>query len=85
MQQTSRAAYHLFGHQNDSLKGKPATTNVEQVLEGGSQQVNHENIVQTLLAEVVDVRDASFVRSCQLTPGWTRSRRVDSRQPTRIL
>lgn len=50
--------HHLFRHHDDGFDGKSAITVVEQILEGGSQQIDHKYVVQTFLAKVVDIRDA---------------------------
>jgi hypothetical protein len=40
-----------------SLDRKLAAAHVEQVLEGRSEEVDDENVVQALLAKVVDLGD----------------------------
>lgn len=39
---------------------------VKEVLQRGSQQIDNKNVVQTFLAEVVDVRDAGYTDLDQL-------------------
>lgn len=55
-------SYHLFRHEDDSLQGEPSAADVEKVLQRGSQQVDDEDVVQTLLAKVVHIWDASCER-----------------------
>ncbi len=49
------AREHLLGNHDDSLDGESATAVVEEVFERRSEEVNNENVVETLLAEVVDI------------------------------
>lgn len=53
------AREHLLSHHHHSLGGEPSVAVVEQVLQTGSEEVDHENVVQTLLAEVVNIGDTS--------------------------
>lgn len=50
--------YHLLGNHNHRLDGEPSVAVIEQVLQTGSEQVDHKDVVKALLAEVVDVGDA---------------------------
>ena len=49
---------HLLCYHDDGLDGEFAVAMVEKVLQAGPQQVNDQDVVETLLAEVVDIRDA---------------------------
>lgn len=51
--------YHLLGSHADRLDAELAATHVEEVLEVRAEEVNDEYVVQTLLAEVVDLRHPS--------------------------
>lgn len=53
----SRATHHLFGSHAHCLDGELASTHVEEVLEVGPEEVDHEHVVEALLAEVVHLRD----------------------------
>ena len=50
--------YHLFCYHDNGLDGELAVAMVEEVLQAGPQQVNDQDVVKTLLAEVVDIRNA---------------------------
>jgi hypothetical protein len=54
---------HLLGNHDDSLDGETTTAVVEEILERGTQQVNHKDVVKALLAEVVDIGNAGYSRS----------------------
>lgn len=51
--------YHLLSSHADRLDAELAATHVEEVLEVRAEEVNDEYVVQTLLAEVVNLRHAS--------------------------
>ena len=51
-------AYHLLCYHDNGLDGELAVAMVEEVLQAGPQQVNDQDVVKTLLTEVVDIRDA---------------------------
>ena len=51
--------YHLIGEHEHRFEGKFALAVVEEVLERGSQQVDHHNVVVALYSEPVHVRDAN--------------------------
>lgn len=48
---------HLLGNHDYSLDAEPATAVVEEVFERGTEQIDHEDVVETLLAEVVNIGD----------------------------
>lgn len=50
---------HLLGNHDYSLDAEPATAVVEEVFERGTEQIDHEDVVETLLAEVVNIGDTS--------------------------
>jgi len=50
---------HLLRHHDNGLDGESATAVVEQILQRRAKKVDHQDVVQTLLTEVVDVGDAS--------------------------
>ena len=54
--------YHLLGHHDDRLDGELSVAVVEEVLQTGSEKVNDENVVETLLAKVIDIRDPGCTR-----------------------
>lgn len=45
-------SYHLLGDHDNSLDRELATAHIKKVLEGRTEQVNAENIVETLLSKV---------------------------------
>lgn len=53
------STHHLLCYHDDGLDGEFAVAVVEQVLQAGTQQVNDQDVVEALLAEVVHIRDAS--------------------------
>ena len=48
---------HLLGDHDYSLDGELPVAVVEQILQTGAQQVDDQDVVQALLAKVVDIRD----------------------------
>lgn len=54
--------YHLLCYHDDRLDGELAVAVVEQVFQAGTEEINHEYVVKTLLAEVVYIRNAGYVR-----------------------
>jgi hypothetical protein len=53
------ARQHLLGDHDNSLGREATVAVIEQVFEGRTQQVNDEDIVKSLLTEVVDVGNTS--------------------------
>ena len=51
-------AHHLSGSHADGLDVEFSVAHVEKVFETRSQKVDDENVVQSLLAKVVDLRNA---------------------------
>lgn len=49
---------------------------IEKVLQAGTEQVNDQYVVKTLLSEVVDVGDAGCNKSQFMSGGQTGSRRL---------
>ena len=68
--------HHLPCSHAHRLDREFAPTHIEQVLETGSQQVNDQNIVQTLLTEMVYLRDAHCSR-------WVSVRRTHNKACSR--
>jgi len=56
-------AYHLFGYHDNRLDGKFPVAVVEEILQTGTEQINHQDVVEALLPEVVDIRNPSCRRS----------------------
>lgn len=52
------SAYHLLCRHDDCLDGELAAAHVEEILEGRAEEINDEDVVQTLLAKVVHLGDA---------------------------
>lgn len=50
----------MFGDHDDGLGGELATTHVKEIFEGGAEEVDDEDVVEALLAKVVDCRHASW-------------------------
>lgn len=51
-------AYHLLGHHDNGLDGKPPVAVVKEVFQRGTQQIYDQDVVKTFLTKVVDIRDA---------------------------
>lgn len=72
------ATYHLLGYHDDRLDGELSVAVVEQVLQTGAEQVDDQDVVQSFLAEVINIRDpgcdmsVEFIKGMQL---YTRVRR----------
>jgi len=52
------ALQHLVGDHEDGLEGESAAALVELILEGGSEEVHHHEVVRVLGAKVVDLGEA---------------------------
>lgn len=81
------ARKHLLGDHDDCLDREPPATVIKEVLERGAKQVDHQDIVQTFLAKVVDIRNAGWMITVSRVFDLDRAEeaRVILRQPTRIL
>lgn len=53
------AREHLLSHHHHSLGGESSVAVIEQILQTGTEEVDDENVVQALLAKVVDIGDTS--------------------------
>lgn len=49
--------YHLLCYHDDCLDRKLPVAVVEQVLETGTEQINHQDVMEAFLAEVINIRD----------------------------
>lgn len=78
-------AHHLFSHLNDSLQRESPSAVVEEIFQRGAKQIDHEDIVKTLLTEIVDIRNTGCAQMVSYRCDTARHERKDSRQPTRIL
>lgn len=52
------ASHHLFSNLDDSLQRESAATVVEEVFQRRAEQIDYEDVVKTLLPEVVHVGNA---------------------------
>jgi hypothetical protein len=50
--------YHLLGNHAHSLEAEPPVAVVKQILQRGAKEVDDQDVVQTFLAEVVDIGNA---------------------------
>ena len=55
-----RGTYHLLGYHDNRLDGEFPVAVVEQVLQAGAEQVDDQDVVQALLAKVVNIRNAGW-------------------------
>lgn len=53
----------MLRYHNHGLDREPSVAVIEQILQGGSEKIDDQNIVEALLAEVVDIRDAGCLVS----------------------
>ncbi len=51
--------HHLLGNHNHSLDSEASVAEVEEILKRWTKEVDDQDIVKTLLAEVVDIWNAS--------------------------
>ena len=49
--------YHLLGDHNDGLQTESAIAVVKEILKGGTEKIDDQDVMQTFLAEVVDIGD----------------------------
>lgn len=54
-----KMSHHLLGSHDDSLDAELATAHVEEVLERGTEEIDDEYVVETFVAEVIDLRNTS--------------------------
>jgi len=52
---TIKETYHLLSDHHNSLCGEPAVAVIEEILERRAEKVNNEDVVKTLLTEIVDI------------------------------
>lgn len=50
--------YHLLGDHDDRLDRELPVAVIEKILQAGSEEVDDQDVMQTLLAKVVDIRDS---------------------------
>jgi hypothetical protein len=55
--------HHLLGDHDYSLDRELPVAVVEQVLQTGTEQVDDQDVVQALLAEIVNIRDPGCIAS----------------------
>ena len=55
------STHHLPRRHTHSLDRELPPAHVEQVLQAWAQEIDDEDIVQALLAEVVDLRDTGYI------------------------
>lgn len=55
-------SHHLISEHEHGLEGELSTAVVEEVLEAGSEKINHHHIILSLHTEPLQVRNASFKR-----------------------
>jgi hypothetical protein len=53
--------HHLFCDHDNGLETKPPVAVVEEVLEGWTEQVDNQDVVETFLTKVVDIGNTSCV------------------------
>ena len=59
---------HLFGYHDHSLYRKPSVAVVEQIFQGGSKEINDQDVVKTFLAEIIYIGNSSYqVLACTPT------------------
>jgi len=59
---------HLLGNHDNRLNGEPSATVIEKILKGRTEQVDHENVVETLLAEVVNIGNTRAAHEDLISP-----------------
>ncbi len=85
--------HHLLRSHADRLDAKLAVAHVKQVLQVGPEQVDNQDIVKTLLAEVVDLRNTRYVsresqqddRGATLYVGFKETRTSAVQRPVRSV
>lgn len=51
--------HHLLGDHHNSLCREAAVAVIEKILQGRTEKIDNEDVVQTLLSEVVDIGNTS--------------------------
>ena len=78
---TGGPPYHLLRHHNHRFRGESSIAVVEEIFQTGTKEVDHQDVVQAFLTEIVDVGYAGCTQSAMPL----KINRHSSRQPTRIL
>ena len=58
-----RGTHHLLSDHDNSLDREASVAMIEEVFQTGTEQVDNQDVVKTLLPEVVDIGDASCNQS----------------------
>lgn len=64
---TEKRSYHLFGDHHHSLDGESPVAMVEEIFQARAQEIDHQDVVQTFLPEIIHIRDASYITLASLT------------------
>ena len=62
----SVGTYHLLCYHDNCLDRKLPVAMIEQVLETGTEQVDHQDVVQAFLAKVINIRDPGYDMSVEV-------------------
>lgn len=79
---TAAWTHHLLRSHTNGLDAELAPTHVKEVFEVGAEQVDDEDIVQTLLTEVVDLGDTGWMRCRMRTRAPRSMRKAETRTGT---
>lgn len=59
LQKEKPKTYHLLSYHYHRLDREPSVTVVKQILQGRSEQIYNEDVMEALLTKVVNIRDTS--------------------------
>lgn len=63
-----RITHHLLCYHYHSLGGESSIAVIKEVLQRWSEEVNDQDVVKALLAEIIDIRDPSYSESVSRPP-----------------
>lgn len=70
------STYHLLGNHDNCLDGKLPVAVIEKILQAGAEKVNNEDVVETFLTKVIDIRDPGYWMSVMRIAGRQRGCRT---------
>lgn len=53
--------YHLFRDHYHSLDGESSVAVIEEIFQTRTQKIDHKDVVQTFLPEIIHIGDASYI------------------------
>jgi hypothetical protein len=74
-------SHHLLRNHDNCLDRESPVAEVKEILQTWSKEVNDQNVVESFLAKIIDIRYSGYANQCEPE----RQVMQNSRQPTKIL